>query len=338
VTGSPALLSEAAHSVADSVNELFLLAGVTHSRRQPDAQHPFGYGKASYFCSMLAAVGIFVTGGCFSLYQGVRALTSTTDTTHFLIAFLVLAVSLLADGSSLIRAGWQIRGLARAQRRPFTQALRDPGDTTLATVLAEDATAVAGVLLAAGGLGLHATTGSAAGEGAAAIAIAILLAFTAWRLGRVAEALLIGQAADPALIRQAYLALDGEPEVDTILAFLTKRMGIDTVLLAARIDLADGLDSDAVEAVCGRIKTSLTQQFPMLEQIFLDSPTRPTPTAERRPDIADACNRATNLRRPNPSNPTRAATTPSPCHERNGTTDDDGRLPAAAPNRPVTTG
>ncbi len=270
VTGSPALLSEAAHSVADSVNELFLLAGVNQSSRQPDAKHPFGYGKARYFYSMLAAVGIFVMGGCFSLYQGLRALRSETATAHFYVAFAVLGVSLLADSCSLLRATWQLHGLARSQRRRFAQVLRDPGDTTLATILAEDSTAVIGVLLATLGLWLHALTGSAMPEGIASIAIAVLLAFTAWRLGRSAEALLIGQAADPALIRQAYLALDSEPEVDTILAFLTMRMGIDTVMLAARIDLSDGLDSDAVEAVCGRIKNSLSERFPALEQIFLD--------------------------------------------------------------------
>lgn len=270
ITGSPALLSEAAHSVADSVNELFLLAGVKHSRRHADARHPFGYGKARYFYSMLAAVGIFVTGGCFSFYQGLRALESPTVTDHFPIAFLVLALSFLADGSSLVRATWQVHGLARSQGRGFMKTLRDPSDPAVATVLAEDSTAVVGVLLAAAGLGLHAITGSSVPEGIAALAIAVLLALTAWRLGRSAEALLIGQAADPVLIRQAYLALDEEPEVDTILAFLTMRMGIHTVLLAARIDLSDGLDSDSVEAVCGRIKSSLARRFPALEQIFLD--------------------------------------------------------------------
>lgn len=151
----------------------------------------------------------------------------------FPVAFAVLGVSLLADGSSLLRAMWQVHGLARSQRRRFGHVLRDPGDTTLETVLAEDATAVIGVLLAAMGLWLHALTGSAIPEGTASVAIAMVLAMTAWRLGRSAEALLIGQAADPALIRQAYLALDSEPEVDTALAFLTMRMGIDTVMLAA---------------------------------------------------------------------------------------------------------
>src|ERR1044071_6219280 len=74
VAGSPALLSEAAHSVADSLNEVFLLAALRRSRRPADHLHPFGYGKERFFWSLIAAVGIFVMGGCFSFFQGIEAL------------------------------------------------------------------------------------------------------------------------------------------------------------------------------------------------------------------------------------------------------------------------
>ncbi|AUY53888.1 cation transporter [Streptomyces sp. CB01881] len=69
---SPALLAEAAHSIADSINQVFLLASLSRSRRRAGSRHPFGYGKERFFWSLLAAVGIFVTGGCFSFYQGVH--------------------------------------------------------------------------------------------------------------------------------------------------------------------------------------------------------------------------------------------------------------------------
>ena len=55
-----------------------------------------------------------------------------------------------------------------------------------------------------------------------------------------------------------------------MLAVLAMRLGPDCALLAARVDLADGLDSDEVEAVSGRIKAALTARFPVFDQVIID--------------------------------------------------------------------
>ena len=70
ISGSAALLSEAAHSVGDCITELLLLVAQKRSARPADRSHPFGYGKERYFWSLIAAVAIFVAGAMFSFYQG----------------------------------------------------------------------------------------------------------------------------------------------------------------------------------------------------------------------------------------------------------------------------
>jgi divalent metal cation (Fe/Co/Zn/Cd) transporter len=126
------------------------------------------------------------------------------------------------------------------------------------------------VSIAAIGVAAHAVTGSPRWEGMAALLIALQLAFVACRLGRRAQGLLIGEAADPALRLAAHEFLAAQPGIDTVLAILTMRLGPDSALLAARVDLADGLGSDAVEAVSGRIKAALTARFPLFDQVFID--------------------------------------------------------------------
>src|SRR5437879_13711645 len=112
LSGSTALLAEAAHSVADTLNQAFLLTALKRSRRPADDRHPFGYGLERYFWSLLAAVGIFVLGGCFSFYQGVQALGGGENETRqgYIAGLAVLLVALLAEGASLLRA------LVRARR------------------------------------------------------------------------------------------------------------------------------------------------------------------------------------------------------------------------------
>ncbi|MEV6807415.1 cation diffusion facilitator family transporter [Streptomyces sp. NPDC051132] len=277
LAGSPALLSEAAHSVADSLNEVFLLAALRRSRRPADTRHPFGYGKERFFWSLLAAVGIFVMGGCFSFFQGVEALREGADETFggYIAGLIVLAVALAAEAGSLLRALHQVRrqggGLA---------GLRDPA---LRTVVAEDGTAVLGVTLALIGMALHMVTGQVVWEASASLAIGVLLVYVAYRLGREARDQLIGQAADPELTGRIRALLRAQPEIDSVEALFTMQTGLDSTLVAARIDLVPGLDSERVEEVAVRIKRSVARTFPEAGQIFLDVTDRPAGEAAQSP-------------------------------------------------------
>ncbi|MEU6776029.1 cation diffusion facilitator family transporter [Streptomyces sp. NPDC046759] len=275
--GSPALLSEAAHSVADSLNEVFLLAALRRSRRPADPRHPFGYGKERYFWSLLAAVGIFVMGGCFSFFQGFEALRQGTEETFsgYVAGLIVLGVALVAEGVSLLRA------LRQARRQGGgLGALSDPA---LRTVIAEDGTAVLGVTLALAGTALHMVTDQVAWEASASLAIGVLLVYVAYRLGRDARDQLIGEAADPELSGRIRSLLAAQPEIDSVEALFTMRMGLDSTLVAARIDFVPGLDSERVEEAAVRIKRSLARTFPEADQIFLDVTDRPAGEARESP-------------------------------------------------------
>ncbi|GGY05914.1 membrane protein [Streptomyces djakartensis] len=275
--GSPALLSEAAHSVADSLNEVFLLAALRRSRRPADRRHPFGYGKERFFWSLLAAVGIFVMGGCFSFFQGFEALASGAeeDLGGYVAGLIVLGIALLAEGGSLVRALYQVR-----RQGGTGDGMRDPA---LRTVVAEDGTAVLGVSLAIVGMALHMVTGQVVWEAAASLAIGALLVFVAYRLGREARDQLIGEAADPESSGRIRALLQAQPEIDSVEALFTMKTGLDTALVAARVDLVPGLDSEHVEEVAVRIKRSIARTVPEADQIFLDVTDRPAGEAAESP-------------------------------------------------------
>src|SRR6201997_2600713 len=92
LVGSSAMLAEAAHSAADTLNQAFLLTSVRRGERPADPRHPFGYGQERYFWSLLAAFGIFIAGAGFSVFEGVLAL-GRESSENPLIAYVVLAVS-----------------------------------------------------------------------------------------------------------------------------------------------------------------------------------------------------------------------------------------------------
>ena len=78
LTGSSALFAEAAHSIADCLNQIFLLVSLSLGKRRPDEAHPFGHGTERFFWALMAAVMIFV-GGAIVMESVGGALSSVFD-------------------------------------------------------------------------------------------------------------------------------------------------------------------------------------------------------------------------------------------------------------------
>jgi cation diffusion facilitator family transporter len=153
LTGSSAMLAEAAHSVADTLNQAFLLTSLRTGSKPADADHPFGYGQERYFWSLLAAFGIFIAGAGFSFFEGALAFTRTESSRDVIVAYVVLAVAGAAEGTSLIRAYRQVSAQARQAHVSLPDQVRSSPDTTVKTAFFEDSAAIIGLVLAAAGLG-----------------------------------------------------------------------------------------------------------------------------------------------------------------------------------------
>jgi cation diffusion facilitator family transporter len=285
VSGSSALMAEAAHSVADTANEGFLLASLSRSTREADDDHPFGYGQERFLWAFVAAIGIFVAGAGFSFYQGIEAIMGGQDESHFGIAYAILGFAVVAEGISLLRAVRQTRGEAAAQGISLRGHLRHSRDPTTKTVVFEDTAAVVGNVVAIAGVALHQMTGAAAWEGVAALIVAGMLVTAAFFLARDASSLLLGRAATPRE-RQAILAvLDGRPEVEEVLQLLTMALAPDRLLVAARVDLRGGLDSERVEEVSTEIDRAIRERVPVVAEVFLDATDRDRFLRADRPRI-----------------------------------------------------
>lgn len=280
VTGSAALLSEAAHSLADTITEVLLLTALKRSDRPADRAHPFGHGKERYFWSLLAAVSIFTAGALFSFYQGVTTLVGEPEEQEsVLVAYGVLAFAFVLETISLTQAIRQVRSEKRREQLPLRTYLHRTDDPTVKTVLFEDSAALVGLLLAFSGVALTHTTGSQIWDGLASISIGLLLVVVAYVLGRTNMRLLIGQQADPRLVRAVRDRLAAEPEVESVVDLLTMLTGTDKVLVCARLDFVEETSSTDLERACVRIDESLRAEFADLDEIFLE------PVPHNDPDL-----------------------------------------------------
>jgi len=281
LSGSSAMLAEAAHSAADTLNQAFLLTSVRRGERPADSSHPFGYGQERYFWSLLAAFGIFVAGAGFSVFEGILAL-GRDESGDPLIAYIVLAVAGTAESVSFIRAYRQMRGEARRRRTGFVEHVQQSPDTTVKAALFEDTAAVIGLVLAAGGLALRQLTGSGVWDAAASMAIGALLIVVAVRLGLDSRDLLIGRAANPVEQRAIRAEIEQTPGVDALIELLTMHLGPDDLLVAARVDFSRNINGDEAEDLASKIDHRLAERLSVTPHVFID-PTRKGGQEDPRP-------------------------------------------------------
>jgi len=175
LTGSTAIMAELLHSLADLTNQGLLAVGIVHSRREPDREYPYGFGRSQYIWALLSATSVLFIGSGMSIVSGVQQVWTPEPLHHLGWGLILLFVSLIAEGGSLSFALAVVRSSARRTDRSLWQYLLSGPDPVGVAVVLEDASAVLGVVIALGGLGLARLTGNPAWDGAGSIGIGVLL-------------------------------------------------------------------------------------------------------------------------------------------------------------------
>jgi cation diffusion facilitator family transporter len=282
-TGSSAMLAEAAHSVADTTNQCFLLVSIMLGRREPSPRRPFGHGQERFLWTFMAAIGMFLAGATFAIGFGTyELLAHKGENSGYTVAYVVLAVAFAAESVSWARAYRQSRHEARGAQMSLIDYVRQSRDPNVKMVLFEDTAALVGVLIAALGIGLNQVTGSLFYDPCASVLIGLLLVSVAFWMGRDAKHLLIGAAARPDERDAIERTIEEFEEVRGVLELLTLVLGPDALLVAARVDLDDDLTADRVEEVSTRIDRRLRDVVPDVTEVFLDA----TPGSGARPRSA----------------------------------------------------
>jgi cation diffusion facilitator family transporter len=248
LTGSASLVAEAAHSWADSANEVFLLIANQRARRPADRAHPFGHGREVYVWSLFAALGVFVAGAVVSVYRGIQELIHPEPADHFLIGYAVLALSFVLEGISFLQSVRQARSEAEVLQRDLIEEVMATSDPTLRAVFAEDSTALAGLIIAAAGLAGHQLTGSAVPDAAGSILVGVLLGVVAVFLINRNRRFLVGEEADPRVRSAAIRALLEMPEVARVTYLRLEVVGPRMVFVTGDVDLT-GDDTESHVAV-----------------------------------------------------------------------------------------
>jgi cation diffusion facilitator family transporter len=266
-TASGSMLAESIHSFADCGNQILLWVGLRQSQRPPDAQHPLGYGKISYFWSFLVAILLFSMGGLFSIYEGWHKLQAPEPLRQAWVALLVLGVSILLEFSSLFGCLREIRKLRR--EKPLLAWLRTTRNAELVVVLGEDVAALLGLAIAFTFLSVATVTGNTAFDAMGSIAIGVVLVCVSVFVASRIKALIIGRSAEEDLQAEIRAEIDRDPGIDRLLNAITLQLG-PQVMLAVKVRMKPGISiEEAVECI-NSLERRIKQQFPEVAWCFVE--------------------------------------------------------------------
>ncbi len=272
ITGSAALLAEAGHSFADTVDQVFLLVGMNLSTAEADEKHPHGYGKETFFWAFLAAIFIFVAGAAFSFFEGTRTLIEQHEhdrsSFQLIVGFGVLLMALVFESSSFYVAVRGVRAGARRLGWTVRRYIIEAPDVTIKTVFFEDSAAIVGLFLAMGGLAMSELTGSENWDGAASICIGLVLAGVALVLGMQSRALLLGAAASPETRAALHSLVASFPEVIKVNRMLSMQVGPNSVLVTGELHVRQGLQTAEIEDLIARIDSRIGAEIPEVRETF----------------------------------------------------------------------
>jgi cation diffusion facilitator family transporter len=271
---STATLAEAVHSLADTGNQALLLVGMRLALRPANDRFPFGRASERYFWPFVVALLLFSVGGAFAVFDGIDHLAHPVAVASQarIWSYTVLGLSLALEGMSFRVALVEFRKLAAG--RSLRRALLEARDPTIPLVLAEDMTAMAGLVLALAAVAASQLSGQDFWDPVGSVVIGILLCVVALIVAWITHGLLIGESAAPedqGKVLQLARAVDG---VERVTQMLTLHLGPDVVVLALKIAFRPSMTVLEVEDVTNRIEIAIRGAMPQMRKIFIEADSR----------------------------------------------------------------
>ncbi|HEX8328182.1 MAG TPA: cation diffusion facilitator family transporter [Hymenobacter sp.] len=268
-TGSAAMMSEGIHSLVDSGNGVLILYGMNRSARPADERHPFGYSKEIYFWTVIVAVLIFAVGGGMSLYKGYQYIQNPVPLTDPTWNYWVLGLAIVFESVASSLAYREFRKTQGEQG--FWQALRSSRDPAVFAILLEDLAALVGLVIALAGIFFGHLLNNLYLDGAASMAIGVLLVGMAVFMLKESKGLLIGEGASAEVLQSLEALARQDAAVVRLKAPLTMYLGPADGILALDIAFKDHLTAGEVEQAVERLQTAIKAKYPDFKQIFIEA-------------------------------------------------------------------
>ena len=175
-TGSLGIIAEAAHSGLDLIAAIITLLAVRVSDRAPDAAHHYGHGKIENLSALAETFLLFITCGWIIYEAGERLFFHPRSIDPSLWAFATMGISVVVDFS-------RSRALSRVAKKYHSQAL-EADALHFQTDIWSSLVVIVGLALVFAGNHSAYKAWFIRADAIAALAVAVIVIWVSWKLGR----------------------------------------------------------------------------------------------------------------------------------------------------------
>jgi len=276
------MISEGIHSLVDTGNGGLLLHGMKRAAQPADEGHPFGHSKALYFWTLVVSVSIFGIGGGMSLYEGIahiRHVAPEALTSDPTVNYIVLALAALIEGWSFSVASREFNK-ARGKQGAWGY-IRSAKDPSTYTIVLEDSAAMLGLVFAFLGVFFGHLLKNPYLDGAASVAIGLLLMAVAFFLAFETKGLLLGEGVDAATLADIRRRVESDPAVECAAEILTMYMGPHDLLVNLGVGFKKGITAGRMHEAIHRIERNIQGAYPEITRVYIEAESLPSKTGDK---------------------------------------------------------
>ena len=267
ISNSAAMIAEGVHSLVDTINQILLLMGLRLSKKRADRHHPLGYGKELYFWSFVVSILIFGLGGGISIYQGVIHVLEPEKLGDPTWSYVVLALSIVFEGSSLIIAAKEFNQLREGLS--WWQAIKQSKDPSTFLVLFEDSAAVVGLFIVMICLFLSHSLHKPYIDGVASLLVGILLVFVSLILARESRSLLMGEGIRMDTKKRIRQITEGDKSVLKLMHLMSTYQSPEEILLMLIVAFKPDLDTAEINDAIDRIREEIKKEYKKVKFVII---------------------------------------------------------------------
>jgi cation diffusion facilitator family transporter len=274
ITGSVVMLAEAFEGLSDLVASGLLLIGLRISKRRPNKKHPFGFGKALFFWTLISAIVMLIFGAGLSVYFGVQRFLHPEEIEKIFLAYAALCISIMTNGYALSVSTRRLLEKEKLRKifRIFLATTHVETKNTFILDLTGTASAIMGLI----SLVLYQMAKIQYFDAVGAILIGMLIAVSSVMLIWGVKDYLTGKTASADTeesIRKATLKVK---EVAEITELKTMYIGSEKLLIHLDINVQPA-DQEDLEQTVEMIKEHIRKEVPVVYSIQIETRTLSSP-------------------------------------------------------------